>query len=156
MIAPAEKRVLFLHGLSSDGGKKTAFLRSLGYNVTTPRLSDWSFARAVRQAQAAYDFVCPDMIVGSSRGAAVAMALDSGGSSLVLLAPAWKRWGTATAVKPNTIIVHASDDKVVPFEDSVELCLNSPGASIIPAGQDHRLNDTQARKALERALLLVP
>src|ERR1700688_501743 len=71
------KKVLFLHGWSSDGGTKTAFLRSLGYDVSTPRLSDWFFSRAVAQAQAAYDQIRPDVIVGS-RGGAVAMSMDSG------------------------------------------------------------------------------
>jgi hypothetical protein len=153
---PKRQRVLFLHGWSSDGGSKTAFLRSLDYDVETPRLSHWSFRRAIAQAQAAYDEFEPDVICGSSRGGAVAMNMNSGGTPLVLLAPAWKRWGSATSVKNpcRSIIVHSSDDRVVPFEDSIELCLSSPGLSIIPGGQDHRLNDPQARAALERALWL--
>lgn len=153
----SRKKVLFLHGWSSDGARKTAFMRFLGYDVTTPRLSNWSFTRAVKTAQATFDQIKPDLIVGSSRGGAVAMAMDSGETPLILLAPAWKRWGTARSVKnpSRSIIVHSSSDTVVPFEDSIELCLNSPGLSIIPAGQDHRLNDPQARKALERALWLV-
>lgn len=151
------KRVLFLHGWSSDGGTKTAFMRSLGYDVVTPCLSDWSFRRAIVQAQAAYDWLLPDVIVGSSRGGAVAMNLNSDGTPLILLAPAWRRWGAATSVKnpSSSIIVHSPNDGVVPFEDSIQLCLNSPGLSIIPGGVDHRLNDPQARKALERALWLV-
>jgi predicted alpha/beta hydrolase family esterase len=151
------KRVLFLHGWSSDGGTKTAFMRSLGYDVFTPNLSDWRFRRAVAQAQAACDAFGPAVIVGSSRGAAVAMNMNGGSTPLVLLAPAWKRWGKASSVKNpcRSIIIHSRNDEVVPFEDSVELCLNSPGLSIIPGGVDHRLNDQQARKALERALWLV-
>jgi hypothetical protein len=154
---PTRKKVLFLHGWSSDGARKTAFLRFLGYDVMTPRLSDWSFKKAVAQAQAAYDWLLPDAIVGSSRGAAVAMNMDSGNTPLVLLAPAWKRWGKATTVKNpcGSVIVHSPTDKVVSFADTIELCLNAPGLSVIPAGQDHRLNDPQARKALARGLCLV-
>lgn len=153
---PRRKKVLFLHGWSSDGARKTAFMRFLGYDVLTPSLSDWFFRRAVAQAQAAFDWFIPDVIVGASRGGAVAMNMDTGDTPLVLLAPAWKRWGTATSVnKANAILVHSSNDKVVPFEDSIRLCLNSPGLSIIPGGEDHRLNDPQARKALARALCLV-
>jgi pimeloyl-ACP methyl ester carboxylesterase len=157
IFPPKRRKVLFLHGWSSDGARKTAFLRFLGYDVRTPRLSNWSFTRAVKTGQAAFDENKPDLIVGSSRGGAVAMALDSGDSPLVLLAPAWRRWGTARSVKNpcRSIIVHSRYDDVVPFEDSIELCLNSPGLSIIPGGLDHRLNDWQARKALERALCLV-
>lgn len=157
ILPPKRKKVLFLHGWSSDGAKKTAFMRFLGYDVLTPRLSDWWFRRAIAQAQAAHDAFRPDVIVGSSRGGAVALNLDSDDTPLVLLAPAWKRWGQATVVKnpSRSIIVHSPNDDVVPFEDSIELCLSSPGLSIIPGGQDHRLNDPQARKALERALWLV-
>src|SRR5262245_48153682 len=131
---PKQQRVLFLHGWSSDGAGKTAFMRLLGYDVTTPRLSNWSFHRAVAQAQAAFGWFLPDVIVGSSRGAAVAMNMDGGDTPLILLAPAWKRWGTARSVKnpSRSIIVHSSNDRVVPFEDSIELCLKSPGLSIIP------------------------
>ena len=54
------------------------------------------------------------------------MNMDTADTPQLLLAPARKRWGTATAVKPNAIIFHSSYDKVVSFEDSVERCLNSP------------------------------
>lgn len=157
LFLPKQQRVLFLHGWSSDGGTKTAFMRFLGYDVLNPRLSNWSFRRAIAQAQAAYDWFSPAVIVGASRGGSVAINMDGGETPLVLLAPAWKRWGQARSVKHpgRSIIVHSGNDKVVPFEDSIELCLHNPGLSIIPAGLDHRLNDPQARKALERALWLV-
>lgn len=145
------KRVLFLHGWSSDGGTKTAFMRSLGYDVMTPRLSDWFFSKAVRQAQAAYDNFKPDVVVGSSRGGSVAMNMDSGDTPLILLAPAWKRWGRARTVKKNCVVIHSPHDEIVPFEDSVELCDKS-GATLIAAGEDHRLNCWEGRRALREAL----
>jgi hypothetical protein len=85
------------------------------------------------------------------------MNLDGGDTPLILLAPAWRRWGKARSVRnpSRSIIVHSPNDRVVPFKDSVDLCLNSPGLSVIPGGQDHRLNDPQARKALARALWFV-
>jgi hypothetical protein len=73
---------------------------------------------------------------------------------LVLLAPAWKRWGKATSVKKNCVVIHSTYDKYVPFGDSVDLCARS-GARLVAAGVDHRLNDMQAREALEAALWLV-
>jgi hypothetical protein len=146
------KKILFLHGWFSDGGKKTAFLRSLGYHVHNPNLSDWFFSRAVAQAKAAYNEFHPDVIVGSSRGGSVAMNMDSGETSLILLAPAWKRWGKARAVKKNAVVIHSPHDDLVPFEDSVELCEAS--GCLIAAGMDHRLNCTEARKAMREALAL--
>lgn len=148
-------KVLFLHGLSSDGGRKTAFMQSLGYDVTTPRLSDWSFHRAVAQAQAVYDELQPDVIVGSSRGGATAMNIDSEETPLILLAPAWKRWGKTDRImktKMRSFVIHSFHDDVVPYDDSVKLWLNSRGLELICSGADHRLNDAEAQQALAFAL----
>ncbi len=149
------KRVLFLHGWSSDGGNKSAFMRSLGYDILNPKLSDWFFSKAVRQAQAAYDDFETDVVVGSSRGGAVAMALDSGDTPLILLAPAYRRWGTARSVKKNAVVIHSPHDEIVPFDDSIELCGKSE-AKLVAAGVDHRLNCDEGRRALREALGLVP
>lgn len=53
------------------------------------------------------------------------MNIKTGKTPLVLLCPAWKRWGTATKVKARTVILHSSDDEIVPFDDSKELVRNS-------------------------------
>ena len=148
------KKILFLHGWSSDGGTKSAFLRSLGYDVLTPSLSDWSFTTAIAQAQAAYHQFDPAVIVGSSRGGSVAMNMDSGDSPLILLAPAWRRWGNARSVKKNCVVIHSPTDEFVPYQDSVELCGTS-GATLIAQGEDHRLNCEEGRRAMEEALCLV-
>jgi hypothetical protein len=39
----------------------------------------------------------PDVIGGSSRDGAVAMNFEVGEAKLVLLCPAWKKWGTVKA-----------------------------------------------------------
>lgn len=61
--------------------------------VPNPSLPDDDFAAAVRIAQTEFDRHHPDVVVGSSRGGAVAMNIDSGTTPLVLLCPAWNRWG---------------------------------------------------------------
>jgi hypothetical protein len=142
-------KVLLLPGWSSDGWRKAAFLRLMGYDVTTPRLSDWSFTKAVARAQAAFDLLQPDVVVGSSR--AVAMNMDTGDTPLVLLAPAWRRWGTARSVKKNSVVIHSPQDDLVPFSDSVALCQAS-GVRLIVAGKDHRLNCPGAQQAVAQAL----
>ena len=87
------------------------------------------------------------------------MNINSGSTPLVLLCPAWKRWGTATTVKPDTVILHSEADDVVPFSDSVELVKSSglPSASLIAVGTEHRLADEESLKkmveAVERAVL---
>jgi hypothetical protein len=62
---------------------------------------------------------------------------------LVLLCPAWKRWGTAKTVKAGTVILHSKADDVVPFSDSEELARHSglPSGSLIEVGNEHRLAD---------------
>src|SRR5207248_5076374 len=115
-------KVLFLHGWRSvPGGIKPTFLARHGHEVINPELPDDDFAEAVRIAQDEFDKHQPDVVVGSSRGGAVAMNINSGNARLVLLCPAWKRHGTARIVKPGTVILHSRADDVVPFAYSEEL-----------------------------------
>lgn len=135
--------ILFLHGWQSiPGGVKPTFLKGYGHTIINPVLPDEDFAEAVRIAQAEFDKQQPQVVVGSSRGGAVAMNINSGNAKLVLLCPAWKKYGAAKAVKPGTVILHSRADDVVPFVDSEELAGNS-GATLIEVGSDHRLADPE-------------
>jgi len=148
-------RILFLHGWqSTPGGVKPTYLKSHGHEVLNPALPDDDFDAAVRIAQAGYDRHRPDVVVGSSRGGAVAINIDSGETPLVLLCPAWKRWGTAKAVRPNTVILHSPADETIPFADSQELLRNSglPESALIVVGSDHRLADPEPLKAMLEAV----
>jgi len=152
-FADTPKKALFLHGMSSTGSRKTWFLRSLGFDVLTPRMSDWSLRSAVRTARAACDEFEPDVIVGSSRGGAVAMALVPSGVPLVLLAPAWRWCGVPPRVSaPQAVVIHSPSDRWVRLDDSVELCRQNPHVRLIAAGDGHRLNDPAARAVLADVL----
>ncbi|MGH8008592.1 MAG: alpha/beta fold hydrolase, partial [Candidatus Binatia bacterium] len=134
-------KILFLHGWGAmPGGLKPTFLRDHGHEVVNPHLPDDDFEESVRIAQAEFDQHQPDVVVGSSRGGAVAVNIAIGSTPLVLLCPAWKRWGTATTVKPNTMILHAEADESVPFADSRELLKNSglTESALIIVGTEHR------------------
>jgi protein-S-isoprenylcysteine O-methyltransferase Ste14 len=147
-------KILFLHGwTSTPGGRKPTFLKEHGHEVINPALNDDDFDEAVRIAQSEFDQHHPDVVVGSSRGGAVAVNIDSKGTPLVLLCPAWKKWGTATTVKPNTVILHSRQDDVVPFEDSEELVAKSdiPPETLIEIGNDHRLADPEPLNAMLEA-----
>jgi hypothetical protein len=123
-------KILYLHGWNSVvGGVKPTCLKSHGHEVIEPALDHEDFQAALKTAQAAFDQHQPEIVVGSSRGGAVAVNLKSGSARLVLICPAWKKWGTATTVKPGTTILHSRADDVVPFQDSVELL------SILGSGQ---------------------
>ena len=139
-------KILFLHGWQSvPGGVKPTFLAQHGHEVINPKLPDEDFAEAVRIAQAEFDKHQPAVVVGSSRGGAVAMNIKIGDARLVLLCPAWKKWGTAKTVKPGTVILHSRADDVIPFADSEELVKNSglPASALIEVGNDHRLADPE-------------
>ena len=144
-------KILFLHGWQSvPGGVKPTFLAQHGHEVINPKLPDEDFNEAVRIAQVEFDKHQPDVVVGSSRGGAVAMNINSGAAKLVLLCPAWKRHGTARTVKAGTVILHSRADDVVPFAHSEELASNS-GATLSEVGTDHRLADQEPLEAMLKA-----
>ena len=137
-------KILYFHGWeSTPGGVKPTYLRAHGHQVIEPALPHDDYPESIRIAEAFCLEHRPDVIVGSSRGGSVAMNMDAGDVPLVLLCPAWKRWGTARTVKPGTLILHAETDEVIPFADSLELLANSrlPGESLIRTGTIHRLSD---------------
>lgn len=143
--------ILFLHGWTSiPGGVKPTYLKDHGHTVINPKLPDEDFTEAVRIAQAEFDQHQPQVVVGSSRGGAVAMNINSGEARIVLLCPAWKKYGTAKTVKPGTVILHSRGDDVVPFADSEELALRS-GANLIEVGNDHRLADPEPLEKMLKA-----
>jgi Alpha/beta hydrolase family len=150
-------KILFLHGWRSvPGGVKPTFLAQHGHKVLNPRLPDEDFDQAVRIAQAEFDRHDPAVVVGSSRGGGVAMNIDSGNARLVLLCPAWKKWGTAKTIKPSTIILHSRADDAVPYAHSEELVKNSglPVWALIEVGGDHRLADPESLDMLLEACLV--
>lgn len=144
-------KILFLDGLGSNPtGRKPAFLRNQGFEVAYPILPEWDFDEAVRAAQDAFDADRPDVIVGYSRGGAVAMNMRFEDVPLVLLAPAWEYRGTATTVKPRTLVLHSPCDVLVPIDDSRELVRYSglPDAALRVVGEEHDMDDPVALRTL--------
>ncbi len=147
--------VLFLHGWTSKpGGVKPTYLAEHGHTVLNPALPDEDFTESVRIAQAEFDQHRPAVVVGSSRGGAVAMNIRSEAAGLVLLCPAWKKWGTASTIKPGVVILHSEGDDVVPISNSRELLSRSGIAetSLIVVGNDHRLADPEPLAAMLNAV----
>lgn len=151
--APAitDMKILFLHGLGSKpGGFKPTFLREQGFEVVNPGLPDDDFERSAQIAQDAFEAEKVDVVVASSRGGAVAMNIDIRDTPLVLIAPAWKRWGKATTVKCDTVILHSPADELVPIEDSRELLrsANLRDDALKVVGEGHYMTDDAALAAL--------
>ena len=147
-------KILFLHGWQSvPGGVKPTFLKDHGHEVINPKLPDDDFAEALRIAQDIFDTQSPDVVVGSSRGGALAMNMRVADTRLVLLCPAWKKFGSTRTVKPGTVILHSRADDVVPFADSEELVQNShlPTQTLVEVGSDHRLADSESLQVMLRS-----
>lgn len=148
-------KLLYLHGLGAvGGGFKARWLADEGYDVDNPHLPDDDFASALAIAQGAFERRRPDCVVGSSRGGAVAMNLDRDGCPLVLLAPAWMRWGTARTVKPPAVVLHSPQDELIPVDFSRELVAASglgPQALVL-VGTAHGMTDPPALQALVAAI----
>lgn len=149
-------KVLFLHGLESKpGGTKARHLQNEGYTVLNPALPRESFEESIKIAQEVIDTEKPDLVVGSSRGGAVAMCVNTVGAPLVLIAPAWERFMNdqhmnefAIRVEPQkTIILHSENDDIVLPHHSDELC-QSYGIKRINVGLNHRMSDGEALEAL--------
>lgn len=99
-------KILYLHGLNSGrGGRKASALRQrfgiesvidddLPYSSRLMHSADLLASEGVlrrsRQfAQALFERCRPDIIVASSLGGAIALALDAGATPMVLIAPLW-------------------------------------------------------------------
>ena len=130
---------------------KPDFISSLGYKVLFPLLDDWNFLKSVQAAQFFFDEEKPDLIVGSSRGGAVAMNMDSKEIPLVLLAPAWPFFGDKQITKENSTIIHSENDILININYSEQLSKNS-NCKLIIAGSDHRLNCKKGRELLKQAI----
>ena len=142
-------KILFLHGLESKpGGSKVQYLEGLGHDVLNPYLPKEDFEESVRIGQEYIDQESPDLVVGSSRGGAVAMSLDTKGARVILIAPAWKRFDVQPGLATDTTILHCTSDKIVHYEDSEDL----GHKNLIPCGEDHRMSDIDALEALGKAV----
>jgi hypothetical protein len=151
VVEGARLKILFLHGWKSvPGGVKPSYLRAAGHLVLNPALPDDDFEESVRIADAWLERERPDVVVGSSRGGAVAINAGRPEIPRVLLCPAWKHWGSATTVPQGTTILHSRADEVVPFADSEELVRRSglPAETLLEIGTDHRLADPEPLAAM--------
>ena len=140
-------KVLLLHGKESQpGGRKAQAIQSAGHELVNPDLRfDWD--EAIQIAQRAFDLHNPDVVVGSSRGGAIAINIDTRGAPRVLIAPAWNMFGSENSVSSNTTILHCKEDRVVPYEDSVDIAART-GSKLICVGRSHRMSDSEALEAL--------
>jgi predicted esterase YcpF (UPF0227 family) len=140
-------KVLFLHGLEgTPNGTKVQYLKNAGIDVIAPKLPKSSWDESLDRALDALKNHDIGLIVGSSRGGALACDLDTDVRK-VLIAPAWRRFNVSPNVDASTIILHCAEDDMVDYSDSVEL-KNNYHAALITIGQNHRMSDPDALACL--------
>lgn len=99
------------------------------------------------------DFI-PDIVVGTSQGGAIAMQVAKRypNAKFVLGAPAWKIFGANPSNLPeDTIIIHGSQDIIVPVADSKELA-NKYGFELRVFNFKHQIPIQYIRTAIDDQL----
>jgi len=148
-------RVLFLHGLDAKpGGIKPTYLTQQGHDVVNPSLPRDDFALSVAIAQRELEASQPDVVVGSSRGGAVALAMDIRDIPVIVLAPAWRFFDVPIRIPPLLRILHAPADSLIPIAHSRELLERGEGADIelIEVGEAHSMTDPQSLALLDEQI----
>lgn len=174
-------RVVFLHGLEgSSTGQKPTWLKSHGHTVVAPTLDtraliSWLSTRTSSPYTAPLSTVAspraaaveaitearPDVVVGSSFGGGLAMALQQEGKyrgPLVLLAPAGaKLFGIATLTTSAPVaVLHGRADDIVPVQDSIVLAATARGdVTLRLVDDDHRLTASVAAGLMGELIDLV-
>jgi dienelactone hydrolase len=144
----ARLRVQFIHGLEGSPQGSKARTLAAAFDACTPAMDTQHFEACVAlQAETIHRFR-PDVLVGSSFGGAVAVALlqrEHWCGPTLLLAQAALRQGLRRQLPRDVPIwlVHATGDQVVPVRDSRRLARSgTPGlVRLFEVEDDHALHD---------------
>lgn len=155
-IVNSHFRVLFLDGMGCNPeGFKPTFIRGLGYHVTAPMLPDLDFPQSVAIAEQAFHLEPPRIIVGYSRGAAVALSIADKMVPRLLVAPALHWISSPPLILGPIIVLHSATDDGLPL-DSVREHMQRIGihqSALRIVGDDHSMFDEAALQALQSGLL---
>jgi len=139
-------RVQFAHGLESSPQGIKARLFAEHFTALTPSMDTRDFARCVDVHARALETFRPDVLVGSSFGGAVAVALLMRGAyrgPTLLLAQAALRYVPSAAFPEGVpvVLVHGRQDDVIPFADSEALARTGTPelVTLLPQDDDHAL-----------------
>lgn len=127
---------------------KQIILEDEGHEVYAPTLSNVSFKKAVKQATKATLAFEPEVIIGSSRGAAIAANMQGFEYiPTIFLAPAWKYFGKVKKAHNNSVVIHGIKDTTIHVKDSYSFA-HSP-ESFYLVDDNHRLNSKGVDKILQ-------
>ena len=144
--APDAIRVQFIHGLEGSPLGAKARLLAAHFEALTPAMDTGDFEGCVALHRQTLATFAPDVLVGSSFGGAVAVALLQRGlwtGPTLLLAPAVLRLGLPPRLpeRVHVWLVHGVDDQVIDLEDSRRLArAGTPGfVRLLEVEDDHAL-----------------
>jgi predicted esterase len=159
-------KVQFVHGLESGPGSSKATYLDRFFDAETPSMDTRDFEASVTSQGAHLERFIPDVLVGSSFGGAVALALLQRGvyeGPTVLLAPAHAHFGIEARIPERTrvVIAHGLRDDVVSVDDSRTLAASGTAGyvELVLVDDEHRLAtllEGDALATLVRRALLVP
>ena len=164
MAKPADLvRVQFIHGLEGSPRGAKAQLFAAHFDACTPAMNTGDFEGCVERHRQTLAPFGPDVLVGSSFGGAIAVALLQRGhwtGPTLLLAPAALRVGLAPWL-PDQVhiwVLHGVHDSVIDIADSRRLVRSgTPGLVRLMEVDDdhalHRMVGTGELVAVVRALL---
>jgi predicted esterase len=142
-----EIRVQFAHGLESHPQGNKARLFAAHFTALTPSMNTRDFESCIEVHARALEAFRPNVLVGSSFGGAVVMALLMRGlyqGATLLLAQAALRYFPDAKLPTGVrvMLVHARQDDVIPFADSARLArTGSPElVTLLARDDDHALS----------------
>ena len=154
---------MYLHGLEgSPKGTKGAWMvreydahaPEMPAKLGNPKAFEESYQIAVQAVQNLH----PNLIVGSSFGGAILLRLIHEGvwrGPSVFLAQAGVKYGLDARLPSgiSAILIHAVDDKLVPYSDSQKIVeASEDGVELWPTGGDHKLHHITIDGTLQRAV----
>jgi predicted peptidase len=152
--------ILYLHGAGgSADGPKVRRLRARGHVVLAPSLDESlegaDLSTCIEAVIAACEGKQPEVIVASSRGAAVAVALPME-VPLILLSPAVESFDRVRRVSASRAVrvIHSATDHVVPWEEARTFVAASglgPDC-LLTVGDGHAASDDETLDALLNAV----
>jgi hypothetical protein len=138
--------VQFIHGLESGPGSSKAAYLARHFDAETPAMDTSSFTGSVALQTRRVLARPPDVLVGSSFGGAVALALLNAGvfrGPTLLLAPAHVHYGVDAGVPAGVpvVIVHGVQDSVVSIAGSRALAKTGTRGlvELVEVDDEHRL-----------------
>jgi predicted esterase len=153
-------KVHFIHGLESSPTSRKALVLAEHFDAETPAMDTSDFESCVALHAERLRERRPDVLIGSSFGGAVALALLQRGfwcGPTLLLAQAGIHYGLEPTVpgEATVLLVHATGDDVVAVADSRKVAAVNSSARLLEIEDDHALSTAVAAGKLVDWVLMV-